>query len=206
MADLVQAGNMGLMEAAKNYQDQSKRFSTYAAYYIKSAILREIENFRLIRLPENKGKEIRKAAAAVRYLEQGGHQNPGNVELARFVSWEPQKAKETLLLAKTSLPTGDEALILEAEDYRLDPAVLFMRKNRDSRCREALSTLPAREKAILELRYGFLDGRCQSMEETGKQLGITRQSVCEIEARAKKRLREALRNLRDTQSPGSLAA
>jgi RNA polymerase primary sigma factor len=75
-----------------------------------------------------------------------------------------------------------------------------------SRCKKALSELPAREREILELRYGFLDGRCKSMEETGKRFNITRQRVCEIEARAKKRLREALWDLWEDQSPGGIAA
>jgi RNA polymerase sigma factor (sigma-70 family) len=218
MTDLIQAGNIGLIEAAKNYRNRGKQFSTYASYYIRSAILQEIDNFGLVRLPENKRKELRKAAAAVRYLEQEGYRNPGDTEIACFLGWEPQKVREISLLVKTSQPVQngqieDGACAPEAENYRLDPAELCIRKERVSRCREALSALPSREKAVLELRYGFLDGRYgfldgryRSMEETGKWLGITRQSVCEIEARAKKRLRKALWDLEDTQPPGSIAA
>jgi RNA polymerase sigma factor (sigma-70 family) len=106
MADLIQAGNLGLMEAAKNYRNCGKRFSTYASYYIKSAILREIDNFRLIRLPENKRKEIRKVAAAVRYLEQDGHRDPSDAEIARCLGWESQKVRLHEALRDAQAPGG----------------------------------------------------------------------------------------------------
>jgi RNA polymerase sigma factor (sigma-70 family) len=100
MADLIQAGNTGLVEAARTYRDSGNCFSTYAAYYIKSAIFREIDNFRLIRLPENKRRDIRKAAAAVLHLEQNGRK-PGDAEISSFLDWDPQKLRKISLAAET---------------------------------------------------------------------------------------------------------
>jgi RNA polymerase sigma factor (sigma-70 family) len=132
MADLIQSGNIGLISAAKNYQNRGNSFSTYAACFVKSAILREIDNLRLIRLPENKQNEIRTLNVAIGQLEQKGQGKPGEAAIAAYLGWEPKKVRELLGMKETTLPLdvptrsgrdGEEDTLMDTEDSRFDPAL-----------------------------------------------------------------------------------
>ncbi|WP_073997648.1 RNA polymerase sigma factor RpoD [Anaerococcus urinomassiliensis] len=197
--DLIQEGNMGLMKAVDKYDyNRGFKFSTYATWWIRQAITRAIaDQARTIRIPVHMVETINKLVRTQRQLVQELGRDPSNEEIAEQMGIEVSKVQEIRKIAQE--PVSLETPIGEEEDSHLgdfiedesavnpDEAANYtmLRENLN----EVLSCLGAREKRVLQLRFGLIDGTPRTLEEVGKEFDVTRERIRQIEAKALRKLK-----------------
>ena len=197
--DLIQEGNMGLMKAVDKYDyNRGFKFSTYATWWIRQAITRAIaDQARTIRIPVHMVETINKLVRTQRQLVQELGRDPSNEEIAGQMGIEVSKVQEIRKIAQE--PVSLETPIGEEEDSHLgdfiedesavnpDEAANYtmLRENLN----EVLSCLGAREKRVLQLRFGLIDGTPRTLEEVGKEFDVTRERIRQIEAKALRKLK-----------------
>jgi RNA polymerase primary sigma factor len=197
--DLIQEGNIGLMKATDKFDyKRGFKFSTYATWWIRQAITRSIsDQSRTIRLPVHVGETINRVRKTSHRLQQIYEREPTAEEVGRAMDMTDEKVRQVLDVSRHPIsleaPVGQdgEAFLGDfIEDSALpQPVELASHQLLKMQIAEALDKLSERERRIIVLRFGLEDGKFRTLEEVGREFGITRERIRQIEAKALRKLR-----------------
>jgi RNA polymerase primary sigma factor len=203
--DLIQEGNMGLMHAAEKYDHKKNvRFCTYASWWIRQFIARYLANKRrMIRLPHRKEEMLRKIQRTYHTLSQSLMHQPGSRDIAEELGISTQDVDFIINMTASPLPlemTGSEesnSAVELREDYTYSPERVLLRKASSAGALNILSKLKDREQRVISYRYQLNGCAHHTLREIGDKLGISPETVRQIEIRALQKIRSHADELRE---------
>ena len=209
LLDLVQEGNAGLIRAVDKFEyERGFKFSTYATWWIRQAIQRGLaDQSRTIRIPVHMVETMGRVARVVRELSTQLGREPTNTEIAAALPDEtpamtPQRVEEIRKLGREPVslqsPVGDEGDAelgeLIPDEDAVSPLDVVADRMRREQIEHVLASLDGREQRVLRLRFGLDDGYARTLEEVGREFGLTRERIRQIEVQALRKLRHPSRS------------
>lgn len=206
LSDLINEGNIGLIKAAQRYDEHKGfKFISYAVWWVRQAIMQALaEQSRIFRLPLNRAEELRRINKVIRGLKQELGREPSTHEIAGRLSLDH---KEVVKIMRTFSPhlsldapfsPGEEGRLLDViEDTTIEsPETPVMEKSLREEVFWALNTLTDREATVIRSYFGINKDKPMTLDEIGKEFGLTRERVRQIKERALRRLRHTSRSVR----------
>ncbi len=204
LADLINEGNIGLIKAAKRFDEtRGFKFISYAVWWIRQAILQALaEQSRIVRLPLNRVGTLHKIGKVSSSLEQGLGREPSPDEIAQELSLSESEVSDTLKISNSHLSldapfsiSEDNSLIDILEDeYQPAPDEELLDTSLKLEIEKALDTLTPREAEVISLYFGLNYEKALTLEEIGARFSLTRERVRQIKEKAIRRLRHASRS------------